>query len=205
MTPTKKRGPRPGRAATPKFKSQQNDNRPFRCPPPGPGGQLVVRWIDAAERFLSAFYRAQTDKLDPAVRAGLQPAFDADLQLDSACFPAHESKALLQILIGCAESGLRPTPGIVLALAKSLGWTIVTGGGDELAELTTLLECEASAAGLMSWATVLRNCSDRCTVAGVLRAAYPLVLDPSKPITSIVAYLNEALSPWRCEGVRHVA
>lgn len=125
------------------------------------GEQFAARWIAAAERFASSFFRSLTDPPTPAVESALQAARDAHLRLSPADLPSPEHWQLVALLCAFAERRERPTIETVLAVANAARMALPGGGGDPAAELRQILECESSAAGILSWARELQECSRR--------------------------------------------
>ncbi len=122
------------------------------------GEQFAARWREAAACFSSAFYRALTDPPMPCVAAVIQAARDENLQLTADDFPPG-FWPLIAVLIRHAECGIRPDIDSVLSLAARWDEALPIGGGGVRAELREILEREASAAGLLSWAHELKACA----------------------------------------------
>lgn len=106
-------------------------------------GEIVNQWGAMAERFISAWWRALTDgapvDIDPAVR------------LDLAALPTEPIRNLAKILAACAERGVEPTAGLILAVADGADMPVTLYGGDDRAALRAILERESSASGLPSY------------------------------------------------------
>ncbi len=131
-------------------------------------GQFAALWLDAAERFTSALYRALTDAHVPAVRAILADAVRSDLRLGPKQFPSPEHWGLVSLLCGFSECRIRPSIGAILHAGSEAAIDLPGAGGDPSYELSTILECESSAAGLLSWARELQAYARRAVQVGRL-------------------------------------
>ena len=176
----------------------------YPLPPiaPSPGLRIAGYWLVVGDRVISAIYRMLTDTHGPAVCAVIQTSIDNDLIVKPEQFGSKQQGNLLRVLVAIVEAGLKPTPWLILAVARRLDWAICDDGGDELAVVTRVLECESSAAGLNTWTARLRECGLRQRMTLVLCSTYSRLLDPCDPLVTIISECAANLDAWRAEAQR---
>lgn len=167
------------------------------APVPSPALRMGGYWLACGEKTLSAIYRAMTDTPGPLVRAILDRAAAENLTITPDLFASAAQGNLLRVLVGLREAGLRPTPRLVLRMAQHLGWPIVDDGGDECACLVRVLECESSAAGLITWAAHLRECALRRRMTRDLAATHARVVNPRDAVADIIGQCAANIDAWR--------
>jgi hypothetical protein len=158
MAPTKK-CPAPRRQRGPGENWKHDRSYPGPADLQARGERFAAAWRRAAECFTSCFFHALADAPHgPEVAAVLAEARRVDLRLGPEHFPSRQTWSLVAVICGFAETGTRLTPTAVLAAARAGEMALpIGGGGDELAELQTVLWRESSAALLLHHARELQR------------------------------------------------
>jgi hypothetical protein len=153
----KKCCPTPRANARPGGEDWTSRSYPTTSEPQTAGEHFAATWLDVAERFISALWRAVTESSAPWNAGTIAAAQLANLQLWPADFPSRETWNVVCVLSVFGARRELPNIGDVLDLARAGNLDLPGGAGDPTAELSAILEIEITAAGFLNFGRELQR------------------------------------------------